>query len=671
MSANEEFLSDLMQNMDLSYFSPSLLRYLNSFLEIERVRPYRDGYVINTFIPPYPSKAFERFMSTFFSGEEASGVQSVDLAVTNACMFNCDHCYNAGRKVADLPTRTLKRMVRELQENGAIVLNFTGGEPCLRSDLPEICGALRDDSCGIVATTGYRFDDRVAGELGEAGVYSISVSLDSADRAVHDRIRGFDGAFEIAINGIRTALKNGLYSYTCAVPDRELLREENFDRLYELNRDLGVHEIQIIEPAPAGNLAPGDIDLSEDDLLRVREIMREYNGSNDGPAVSSFAHMEAPEYFGCGAAWSHIYVDGTGEVSPCNMIPITYGSAVSEDIGSILSRMREDFPQPYGFCIAHALADYFNENVGENVPVPPSRLPPVPLPEEADLPGFYRVLEEAQTEVAGHREITLGYNEASRTYEDYWLTVAAAPIEELFEKLVLAPGSRAVDCGCGTGYTTAKLCRLVGPEGHVTGMDLSPGMIEKAKQRLAEEGQSNAQFLVGDVLELLEGVEDRSVDAVLMTWLIGYVGCWEIFPVLARKLRKGGVVGLVAHLDRSPLVPIEVFEELTREDPTILQKAVKLKFPLDGKETASELEEAGFEVEWIRQASFDFCCDTGQEVLDHVMKSGAGTTFYYSLRPDVREQMADRFIAKIESRYRDADRIRIGHDYVDVIARLA
>jgi len=343
MRVNEIFLTHLMKNIDMTYFSPSLYSYLSNYLEIEKVRPYRGGFVINTFIPPYPGKAFDRFLSAFFAGKETTGVQSVDVAVTNACMFNCSHCYNAGRKVEDLPTAVLQRMVRDLQDSGAIVINFTGGEPCLRDDLPEICSALRDDSCGVLATTGYGFDHEMAQRLKDTGIYSVSISLDSADREVHDRRRGFNGAFEIALEGINTALRNGFFTYTCAVPNRELLKEENFQKLFKLNADLGVDELQLIEPAPAGNLSPGDIIFGEEDLVRVFQIMAEYNTRYVKPAVSSFAHMESPDFFGCGAAYSHIYIDGTGEVSPCNMLPITYGNAATDNINEILERMREDF----------------------------------------------------------------------------------------------------------------------------------------------------------------------------------------------------------------------------------------------------------------------------------------------------------------------------------------
>ncbi len=664
MKDNDQFLSEFTRSVDMRFFTPSLYQYLKDFLEIEKVRRYRDQFVISTFIPPYPGPAFDRFLSTYFGTETKTPIQSVDLAVTNGCVFNCWHCYNAGRLLCDLSTESIQGIVKKLQELGAIVINFTGGEPCLRHDLVEICQALNGDSCGILSTTGYGFTNEVAKRLRETNVYSISISLDSAAEQEHDKRRGVQGAFKIALKGIEIAKKHGFYTYTCAVPSKKLLEEENFRDLFELNKNLGVNELQLIEPTPAGKIASAKLDFGMEEFEKIFQYMAEYNGNSEGIAISSFAHMESPEFFGCGAAHSHIYIDGTGEVSPCNMIPISYGNAAREDLSIIISRMQADIKRPCRFCLAHLLQDYFSEHAKKAKPVAAGTIPPIPIPEEEELPRFFQILESKEKEVAGEEEIVLGYNGVSSTYEDYWLKVASSPIDDLFRKLEIKAGARVIDCGCGTGYSTAKLAEKVGNKGEVMGIDLTSGMIEQAKKRIRQLGYSNVEFRRGDVLEELRKVPPASLDGAVLTWLIGYVGCDEIFPLLKRALRPGGMVGFVAHLDRSPLVPIEVFEKIIREEPQSLLKAVKFKFPKDQNETEKHLRSSGFKIDWIQQSNFDFVCHTGQEVYDHVMKSGAGTTFYYSLKPSERGRLADEFVRQINQRYAGASEITIAHEYV-------
>jgi MoaA/NifB/PqqE/SkfB family radical SAM enzyme/ubiquinone/menaquinone biosynthesis C-methylase UbiE len=667
MSLNERFLGEFMQKVNMQIFRPSLYRFFVEFLSIERVRRYGQQYVISTFIPPFPSQAFDRFLDMFTGCRDGSSVNSVDLAVTNACMFKCRHCYNAGRKIADPSVEDIKGMVTRLQSLGAFVVNLTGGEPCLRKDLPEICEALNDDTSAILSTTGYGFTSDLARRLREQGVYAVSISLDSHDKRKHDRIRGFRGAFEIALKGIETSLKHGFYTYTCVVPSRETLEKDNFRRLVELNQRLGVHEMQILEPAPAGELLHGSGPLEPDDFETIFRYMAEYNSTDDGPAISSFAHLESPEFFGCGAGFLHIYIDGTGEVSPCNMLPVTYGNAYSEDVSAIIERMQASLKRPCQACRAYTLRDYFRKQVGQEPMITISDNRPIPSHDDG-LPRFHRLLEGSDEEISGAEEIRVGYSVASETYDDYWLTVASEPIENLLRQMTIPSGAMAVDCGCGTGYTTAKIAQRVGPEGLVIGIDLTSNMILRARERLSRLHLGQVQLRIGDILSELRRMESGSLDIATLTWLIGYVGCDEIFPELGRVLRPGGQIGLVVHLDRSPELPFDLFEELVRENPGAMEKAVQMKFPGKESDVRDSLAKSGFEVESIQSGTFTVHCEDGRGVLDHVMNSGAGSTFYHSIRESDRQRMVNEFIYRIDKRFASSRGIPILHRYVVCIA---
>ena len=66
-------------------------------------------------------------------------------------------------------------------------------------------------------------------------------------------------------------------------------------------------------------------------------------------------------------------------------------------------------------------------------------------------------------------------------------------------------GSTVLDVGCGCGTTTIELARAVGPPGRVVGLDVSEGMLGRAKERLREFG--NAICMLGDATELpLQGI---------------------------------------------------------------------------------------------------------------------------------------------------------------------
>ena len=63
-----------------------------------------------------------------------------------------------------------------------------------------------------------------------------------------------------------------------------------------------------------------------------------------------------------------------------------------------------------------------------------------------------------------------------------------------FDRLMLAPGDHYLDIGCGNGYTVRWASDVVGDEGHAVGIDLSPNMIDRARE--ASAGRANVQFHV-------------------------------------------------------------------------------------------------------------------------------------------------------------------------------
>jgi SAM-dependent methyltransferase len=92
-------------------------------------------------------------------------------------------------------------------------------------------------------------------------------------------------------------------------------------------------------------------------------------------------------------------------------------------------------------------------------------------------------------------------------YGDYWTLqqermdrTLAAVLPSLLAFAAPKPGSKVIDVGCGCGATTIELAKLVGPSGHVTGIDISAPMLARAKERLTEFG--NATVLLGDAAAL-------------------------------------------------------------------------------------------------------------------------------------------------------------------------
>ncbi|WP_135504079.1 class I SAM-dependent methyltransferase [Roseovarius aestuariivivens] len=61
-----------------------------------------------------------------------------------------------------------------------------------------------------------------------------------------------------------------------------------------------------------------------------------------------------------------------------------------------------------------------------------------------------------------------------------------------------APGEAVLDIGCGTGASLLRVATAVGPDGHVTGVDISPPMLDLARRRVAQAGLDHIETYLAD-----------------------------------------------------------------------------------------------------------------------------------------------------------------------------
>jgi arsenite methyltransferase len=103
----------------------------------------------------------------------------------------------------------------------------------------------------------------------------------------------------------------------------------------------------------------------------------------------------------------------------------------------------------------------------------------------------------------------------------------------------LEEGERVVDLGCGAGTDSLIAAQMVGQNGHVTSIDMTPEMLEKARSATAEMGLTNVDFLEGEIERL--PVADESVDVVISNGVIDLVPDKDaVFSEIFRVLRPGG-----------------------------------------------------------------------------------------------------------------------------------
>ena len=103
----------------------------------------------------------------------------------------------------------------------------------------------------------------------------------------------------------------------------------------------------------------------------------------------------------------------------------------------------------------------------------------------------------------------------------------------------LAPGERVLDLGSGAGTDSLIAAQMVGEQGHVTGIDMTPEMLAKARAAAAEMEATNVEFVESEAERL--PFPDASFDVVISNGVIDLVPDKDaVFAELYRVLAPGG-----------------------------------------------------------------------------------------------------------------------------------
>lgn len=163
---------------------------------------------------------------------------------TRTCNLKCIHCYSSSeskRYEGELTTGEALRFIDDLAEFKVPVILFSGGEPLLRKDLIKLASyAKRKGIRSTISTNGTLLGLESAMYLRNLGIGYIGISLDGIGEN-NDRFRGRRGAFEAALDGIRSCIAIGQrvglrftinrHNYKDLNDIFDLIEEENIPRV--------------------------------------------------------------------------------------------------------------------------------------------------------------------------------------------------------------------------------------------------------------------------------------------------------------------------------------------------------------------------------------------------------------------------------------------------------
>ncbi len=166
--------------------------------------------------------------------------------LTYACPLQCPYCSNPidyAKYHAELDTEDWKRVLTQARKMGAVQLGFSGGEPLIRKDLPELVKHSRDlGYYSNLITSGYGLSEEKIIQLKEAGLDHIQVSIQASTQELNDHIAG-TSSFQHKKDVAHLVKKHGYPMVLCVVIHRENIHQ--MPQILEMAEELGADYLEL------------------------------------------------------------------------------------------------------------------------------------------------------------------------------------------------------------------------------------------------------------------------------------------------------------------------------------------------------------------------------------------------------------------------------------------
>ena len=274
------------------------------------------------------------------------------------CNQKCVHCYAAGQADAEEPelsTAQWKQILDRCRAIGIPQVTFTGGEPTMRADLPELIDYARWFITRL-NTNGVKLTPEYCRSLREAALDSCQITFYSCDEAVHNRLVGGEHWAQ-TVAGIENALAAGI---NLSVNTPLCTLNSDYVATLKFLKGKGVRYVTCSGLITTGNAAKADSRALQLTLAELREVLRkgvEYAYANEmeisftspGWVDDDFCRELGITTPNCGACLSNMAVTPGGNVVPCQswLSEKPLGSMLDDDWQTIWEgercRLRRDY----------------------------------------------------------------------------------------------------------------------------------------------------------------------------------------------------------------------------------------------------------------------------------------------------------------------------------------
>ena len=242
------------------------------------------------------------------------------------CNQKCVHCYAADQECAEekeLTTEEWKEVLKKLRKEKISQVTFTGGEPTMRDDVPELIKEARWFITRL-NTNGVNLTKKYCSRLREAELDNLQITFYSCDEEIHNKLVGAPN-YQKTLDGIKNAIEAGI-NMSINTPICEL--NKDYKKTLEFLHGLGVTYVTcsgLILTGNAKEKQSEEMRIEGEELYKSLKDAVEYAYSHDmeisftSPGLVSQERLKEMgiDIPSCGACLSNMAITPSGNVVPC------------------------------------------------------------------------------------------------------------------------------------------------------------------------------------------------------------------------------------------------------------------------------------------------------------------------------------------------------------------
>ena len=312
-----------------------------------------------------------------------------EIALTYRCNLQCVFCYAAcgcrregeegrgllgrlrrSRRAPEMSTAEAKRVISIIRHDAHVPsLSFTGGEPTLRGDLPELIRYARSIGLRVnLITNGTTLTPRSVERLVRSDLNSAQVSLEGPSPKIHDALTTVPGSFDRTVQGIRLLRDAGIRVHTNTTISRGNI--EHLGGIVALAKELEMPRLSMNMVIPTGTAAerPDEVWVTYTEIGDAVRLVRAEARRLDieflwySPTPFCLFNPVAHGLGGkaCAACDGLLSVSPKGDVLPCSSLDEPVGNLLTTDFRAVWTSPRAEYykSKSYAHEVCHACEDF-------------------------------------------------------------------------------------------------------------------------------------------------------------------------------------------------------------------------------------------------------------------------------------------------------------------------